>query len=216
MTQPSDPLKIERRIVVVVDICSSTRLMEDLIESENHERWRNSLIELKTFLTTEQKRWTKDSTFHIYKFVGDGWILLFPPDFPPNELFSLLRRLCEKHSYLHENQLNPVLRRPIEPIGLTFGLEVGKLIGFKMNGRNEHVGRAINYACRFQSVIEPEGGPKEGKLLMSANAHDMMQAGIDSKYRVKRVLRTVQGEQTWCYKVNLFDKAIEVSAIGAT
>lgn len=187
--------------------------MEDLIESENQERWRNSIIQLKDFLATEQKRWPKDSTFHIYKFVGDGWILLFPTEFPSGELFSLLKRLCEKHNDVHETLLKPVLRRPIEPIGLTFGLEVGRLIGFRMNGRDEKVGRAINYACRFQSVVEPDG-VKQGKLLMSANAHDMLHGGMDGVYRTKRVMRTVQGEETWCYKVDLLGQAIEVSASG--
>ncbi|HEX6045314.1 MAG TPA: hypothetical protein VFZ22_12555 [Pyrinomonadaceae bacterium] len=212
MTQPLDPLKIERRIVVVIDICSSTRLMEDLIESDNQERWRNSLIELKDLLTTEQKRWPKDQTFHIYKFVGDGWILLFPTDFPSTELLSLLKRLCGRHDYAYQTLLEPVLRRPITPVGLTFGLEVGTLIGFKMNGRNEHIGRTINYACRFQSAVEPKGVPKQGKLLMSANAYNMLKDGIDGVYRAERVLRTVQGEETWCYKVDLFGDAVEVSA----
>lgn len=213
MTQPSDPLTVKRTIVAVADICSSTRLMDDLIESENEERWRNTLIELKEFLRTEQKEWPKDQTFHIYKFVGDGWILLFPTDFPPDTLFSLLKRLHEKFIDVHEKLLKPVLRRPIEPIGLTFGLEVGKLIGLQLNGRDEHVGRPINYACRFQSVVEPDG-VKQGKLLMSANAHDMLKAGIDGVYNAKRVMRTVQGEETCCYKVDLLGQAVEVSVSG--
>lgn len=120
MTQPSDPLTVKRTIVAVADICSSTRLMDDLIESENEQRWRNTLIDLKEFLRTEQKRWPKEQTFHIYKFVGDGWILLFPTDFPPAELLSILKRLHEKFIDLYENLLEPVLRRPIAPIGFNF------------------------------------------------------------------------------------------------
>lgn len=49
---------------------------------------------------------------------------------------------------------------------------------------------------------------------MSANAHDMLKAGIDGEYRAKSVMRTVQGEETRCYKIDLLAEAIEVSASG--
>src|SRR5215813_13661723 len=90
MTQTTDDLTVERWTVVIVDICSSTELMRDLIDSDSEDRWRNLLIGLKNFLTTEEERFPKNETLKIYKFLGDGWILLFPIDFPPVELLSIL------------------------------------------------------------------------------------------------------------------------------
>jgi len=58
---------------VFFDICSSTTILEDLLRTDNQVRWRNLLILLKKFLSAE----AKTQPFLLYKFIGDGWILLF-------------------------------------------------------------------------------------------------------------------------------------------
>jgi hypothetical protein len=73
MSRKSDPISTVRRIVVAFDICSSTVILEELLRTENQRRWRNLLIGMKKALVREAAQ----MPFEIYKFVGDGWILLF-------------------------------------------------------------------------------------------------------------------------------------------
>src|ERR1700680_4370183 len=73
MSLKSDPTSTVRRVVVAFDICSSTVILEDLLRTENQRRWRNLLIGMKKALVREAAK----TPFEIYKFVGDGWILLF-------------------------------------------------------------------------------------------------------------------------------------------
>lgn len=73
VTQPNEDAARQTRIVVISDICTSTGILEDLLRSESQVRWRNLLIGLKEllFCSVNQLR------FVPYKFVGDGWVLLF-------------------------------------------------------------------------------------------------------------------------------------------
>lgn len=73
MTRPDDSLTIEQKCVVVFDICSSTTILEDLLRSDSEKRWRDLLIDIKRFLVAQREV----REFEIYKFMGDGWILLF-------------------------------------------------------------------------------------------------------------------------------------------
>ena len=49
MTQPSDK-NIVRHTVLSFDICSSTKIMEDLLITGNINLWRDFLINIKEFL----------------------------------------------------------------------------------------------------------------------------------------------------------------------
>ena len=90
MSRVTDELESVRKIVLVSDICSSTGLLEDLVQTENQERWRNLLIRMKKFLMDEKK----NIPFEIYKFTGDGWILLFDYETLGEDLIQFLERLC--------------------------------------------------------------------------------------------------------------------------
>ena len=77
MTEPAEAPTIVQKYVLVFDFCSSTSILEDLIRSENQQSWRDLLIGIKKFLFAERDA----HRIEIYKFIGDGWILLFDPDF---------------------------------------------------------------------------------------------------------------------------------------
>jgi len=113
MTRTNDQLKTTQKMVLVFDVCSSTSILEDLLRSENEAKWRNLLISLKKFLRQE----SKSHDFDIYKFVGDGWILLFDPTFDASTLFDLLRRLCDEYEKLFRKSIEPVLSMDIKNIG---------------------------------------------------------------------------------------------------
>src|SRR5688572_8224881 len=63
-------------IVVVFDMCSSTRVIEALSLRGRLDIFKDFLSEFKHRLAGVQRK----APFLIYKFVGDGWILLYPAD----------------------------------------------------------------------------------------------------------------------------------------
>ena len=105
MTRSDDSLTIEQKYVVVFDICSSTTIREDLLRSDSEKRWHDLLIDIKKFLVAQRKI----REFEIYKFMGDVWILLFDIDYPPAELFFLLRRLCDMYKAVFKKRIRQVL-----------------------------------------------------------------------------------------------------------
>src|SRR5437867_12509165 len=78
-------------LVLVFDMCSSSDIIEGLT-------LRGEVHRLETFLTAV-KRYLRDKAkgnrFSIYKFTGDGWILLFPANVDGAVLLSFLKGLCE-------------------------------------------------------------------------------------------------------------------------
>src|SRR6266404_8338990 len=97
MSRKSDPITTVHRIVVAFDICSSTMILEDLLRTENERRWRNLLIGLKKELVLQAKH----MQFELYKFVGDGWILLFEETRTSGPaLIRLLQVLAARYQHL--------------------------------------------------------------------------------------------------------------------
>ena len=126
MTESVDLLKMEQKYVLVFDICSSTKIVEHLILEGPLESWCNLLIDIENFL----KRESEALGFEIYKFIGDGWILLFNTDLSPKELFSFVDRLEDKYAVAYNERIGKILSTRIDKIGITFGLEMGNLIRF--------------------------------------------------------------------------------------
>ena len=195
-------------MVLVLDICSSTLILEDLLRTENEEKWRNLLILLKEFLRKE----SESHRFDIYKFVGDGWILLFDPTFNTKILFDLLKRLCEKYEKLFIESIEPVLSIDIQNKGITFGLDKGTLVRIVMNGKVEYIGRPLNLAARLQSSIKDKDTNPGGKVMMSKNVFAGMREEIKLIYKVKtakRELRNISGANEYVSKkLYLFQKPI--------
>ena len=75
MTEPRDRLSTEEKLVVFFDMCSSSTILEDLFATNNLGALRDVLIETKNYLRDR----AIEFDFIFYKFIGDGWILLFPP-----------------------------------------------------------------------------------------------------------------------------------------
>jgi len=206
MTATNDQVKTTQKIVLVFDICSSASILEDLLRSENGAKWRNLLIQLKKFLRQE----SKSHGFDIYKFVGDGWILLFDPAFDARTLFDLLIRLCQEYEKLFGKRIEPVLSMDIKNIGITFGIDKGTLVRFVMNETKEYIGRPLNLAARLQSAIKDKDPRPGGKVLMSKNVFAGMRKALKPIYRVetaRRKLRNISGaDEHVCKKLWLFEK----------
>jgi class 3 adenylate cyclase len=171
MTSSKEQFVTVRKIVVFFDICSSTRLLEDLLRTENQHRWRNLHIGLKRFLVEHSKQ----MNFEVYKFLGDGWILLFDESSTSGtDLMNFLRGIGIEYRRLFEKLISPVLENHGYAVGVTYGVDAGSLVRVVLNKKGEYVGRALNIAARLQGSIKAIDDNPEGKLLISNNAHAVL------------------------------------------
>lgn len=203
MTRPSDEARIVKRVILFFDICSSTSILEDLIRTENQTSWRDLLIDIKNYLRS--KRSSVD--FEIYKFLGDGWILLFEPSPDGAKIFDFLDDLSDKFVARYNRRIKTVLTTRIPNVGLTFGMDVGSCIRAIMNQTPEYTGRPLNVAARLQSAIGQRDRKPQYKVLLSNNLYATFddRREIEDAYKVNRVRRTLKnisgGEEYLCRKV---------------
>jgi len=200
MTRHTDDLEPAKRIVLTFDICSSTAILEDLLGTENIGAWRDFLIWMKQLLITESREYN----FEIYKFTGDGWVLLYPEDCSGGQLFECIEHFSDKVRQKLATTILPLLNVHPHVTGLTFGLDRGTLVSVVMMGRTEYVGRALNMAARLQSAIKDRDKQPQYKVMLTKHLYRMFRADLQS-YRcdsVERTLRNVAGEQpVHCVKV---------------
>lgn len=129
MTTEQDEPEIEKKIVMTFDICSSTSIVEDLHKSENSIKWRDFLVWMKRYLTEK----SKEHGFYIYKFTGDGWILLFNFDSPGENIAEFIQEFCRQYKTRYKIKIEKYLETPPTLSGINFGIDRGSLIRFTMN-----------------------------------------------------------------------------------
>ncbi|MGA8871041.1 MAG: hypothetical protein WB460_07880 [Candidatus Acidiferrales bacterium] len=188
-TTEQEPI-VEKKQVVVFDICSSSNMLEDLILSQNEQAMRDLIISIKRHLKSE----SVNLGFEMYKFIGDGWILLFPPNVEGKVLIRFLRELCHKFERSLNKYVLKHLQSTPQVIGLTFGMDRGDLIRMRMMNTREYIGRPLNIASRLQGAIKEKDGNPAYKVLLSKSSFNAL--GIDeTKYKTKRVTRTLRNIQ---------------------
>ncbi|KPQ43784.1 MAG: TPR repeat protein [Candidatus Methanoperedens nitroreducens] len=201
MTNDDEEMTIENKIVVSFDICSSSSIIEDLTLTNNLKALRNLLINMKEFM---RKRPALD--FEVYKFTGDGWILLFPENIQGNGLMSFLILLSSFFKEELTSSIIPLLESPPEIMGLTFGIDGGKLIKIVMNENKEYIGRPLNIACRLQSAIKDKDDHPENKILVSKHVFNRYLKSLKgyNPENVSRTLRNIRGgERYQCVMIPL-------------
>ena len=202
MTRRKDSLFIEKHIVLTFDICSSTDILEDLHRTENIKEWRDFIIWIKQYLTKKSK--TED--FILYKFTGDGWILLFDFNYLGEDLIDFLEDFCDEFHSRLKTKILDILETPPDVIGLTFGMDRGTLVKIRMNKIDEYVGRAINVACRLQGAIKDKDSAPQYKILMTNHLYNFLKDDL-LDYRcvdAKRKLRNIAGDKVVrCKKIFL-------------
>ncbi len=214
MTKPLDPKSIVTKIVVFFDLCSSTSILEDLLASENEDAWCALLLELKEFIRVRKV----SDEFEMYKFLGDGWILLFEPNKRGEDLMLLLAGIAKEYERLHQEHIHNRLSTEIGNTGLTFGIDRGKLMKVTMNRSTEYIGRSLNVASRLQSSIKEKDSSPQGKVLMTRAAFNDIGLKADTGYKiddVTRKLRNISGNsELKLKKISLFrSPAIRKSTI---
>ena len=196
-------------IVVVLDLCSSSQIMEDLLLSEKFDRYEAFLTCIKRWLMN----WTEahappKGRFELYKFTGDGWILLFPDTIRGEHLVAFLHNLCEMVKAELARHIVPNLSTMPAVLGATLGVEAGHLVRMTMNEREEYVGRALNVACRLQDAAKDKetAHPDCYKVLVSARFYNERLAKASTRYKVDETtcsLRNILGGRGFaCRKID--------------
>jgi class 3 adenylate cyclase len=174
MTRQTDKLTLVRKLVVVFDICSSTSILEDLKQTDNLAQWRNLLINVKEFLAEKSGQ----LNLEVYKFTGDGWILLLPTDTTQNDLMEFMRDVAVAFDCEFDCCISGLLQRQPACVGVAFGVDSGELVRVEMNEQIEYLGRAINVASRLQDATkELRGGPSNKALLSNPSFNSLPQPG---------------------------------------
>jgi len=144
-----------KKTVLVFDICSSTLFLEDLKIRNMTDEYKNLIKKVTDFLEENCSRYE----FDIYKFLGDGYILLFPEETKIDKILLFVVSLTENCKSLLENFRHEYIQTAEDlKEGITIGLDKGELLEIKLNRKpTEYIGRAINIACRLQTKLSESG-----------------------------------------------------------
>ena len=202
MTIESHQLKTEWRLVVCFDMCSSSVIVDDLKSTDNLGALRDLLIRVKEFLVKE----SQSADFEVYKFTGDGWILLFPDTVEGESLLHFLEKLSAFFRANFEKLIASQLQLTPSVTGLRFGIDGGVLIRMVMMQNTEYIGRPLNVASRLQGAIGDRDKNPAYKCLLSR--HAFLKLKIPKhEYEIVEVwrnLKNIQGGQRYeCIKLTL-------------
>jgi hypothetical protein len=103
MTQTTDGVEIEDAIVVTLDICSSSVLIEDLMKNNRSKLWRDLLINMKEYLLEQVPYYNAE----LHKFIGDGWITFFRRPYASEHLLRFLYDTNWHFMHLYEESVVP-------------------------------------------------------------------------------------------------------------
>ena len=190
-------------VVVAFDICSSSNVIEDLSRTQNLVAYDRLLKNLHLWLWSNAKR----SKYIVYKFTGDGWIVLFPElAIDGDDLMQFLVRVSQQHNSLHKRFIEKHLESIPSSTGLTFGVELGSLRKVILGKDVEFVGRALNVACRLQAAVKDKGPKPDYRCLFSRKVFNSLLREVEGFrfFNVERSLRNISGGERYrCLKANL-------------
>lgn len=198
----SESVNVVEKIVLTMDICSSSDIIEDLTLTGNTKAWHDFLKQTRQFIARNSLKYS----FILYKFTGDGWILFFHPRTSADKLFRFLTELSLDFSRRFRSHIIPLLESPPKMTGITFGADSGNLIKMDFLRGTEYVGRPINIAYRLQNAIKDKDSYPAYKVLLSKHLfHSLTGERPDYKIvEVGRTLRNIRGGQDYrCIKVAL-------------
>jgi len=193
-------------LVIFFDICSSTIILERMRALGEEERWCTILMGLQDYI----QQYQTELEFRIYKFIGDGWVLLSNPKCNKKNLFSFFKGLSEKYIELYNKYILPRMNININNVGLTFGIDTGTLFEMDMDDNNEYAGGPLNIASRLQGSIGQGDLNPENKVMMLKELYDSMSEVIRYDYVVDNAKRTLKhlndGRPLKCKKISLLEK----------
>lgn len=181
----------EEAIVVTFDMCSSSTIIEDLTLSGDVSPYMDLLRDLKHHLASIQRM----AIFRLYKFIGDGWILLYPSRTDGVAILDQLEELSNFYRARIGATLKHLQTSP-QTVGLTFGIDVGRVAKATIFQTKEWIGRPINVACRLQGAVMQDDGLPPYRALASNPFYMRYLDGRDHGFGtrdVERNLRNISG-----------------------
>jgi hypothetical protein len=202
MVQKELDIQKFQKLVVIFDICSSTKIFDDLLKNENEKAWHSLITSMERFLLGSRDR----IDFELYKFLGDGWIIISNPDIDRLVLFRLLDSINAFYKIRFTKLIVPKLTITVRNPGIKFGIDRGTLMMMDIDGKREYLGRPLNVASRLQNSIGQQDKIPAGKVLMSKSIYDRQKSELKEKYQVlnaRRILRDISDEEYNCIKLIL-------------
>ena len=148
---------------------------------------------------------SRTTPFDIYKFIGDGWILLFDEDTISGEdLINVLYYISQAYQQSYHNGICAVLGHDNNSIGLTYDIDHGTLIKVVMNTKAEYIGRALNVASRLQGAVKDVDAKPLDKVLISKNSYELLQLDKNNRTKGKLIacnLRNVAGGEKYQVRI---------------
>lgn len=135
-------------VAVVVDMRSSSQMLDDLVASGSP---MGPYIDLVAEMKHTIAPYTMHHICNPYKFTGDGWIVLFDANTGGAVLFDFVRALGACYAR-HSPRLLGCLTTPPDLPGLTFGIDSGSIKKLTIYQQTEYIGRTIVIASRLQSA----------------------------------------------------------------
>jgi len=160
-------VRLTKKIVVSIDIASSSWVLEQLTLSGRVKLWLDLLKLMRTNLGKIGDEFIGLGRVTIYKFTGDGWIVLIDDDASWKSieqfLFKIFKNFKEIFSECVEKSLDAG-NADARVVKIRFGMESGLIAFLRVGSVAEYVGRAINMACRLEGLtIEKEGSSLKEK-----------------------------------------------------
>jgi len=195
--------------VTFFDICSSSKITEDLSQNDELAIWRKTLKSVEKKLDNK----SKDLGFSVYKFLGDGWILIIEPKTNKKLLLDFFASLCNMYLSYFRNNIEKRLSTTVESIGLTFGLDIGNIYSIKISGKDEFMGPPLNIAARLQSsIVSPnirDDNPSNQLMMIRRNYIRHFQPFLKGKYvaiKAERTLKNIRNDDTFfCTRIWLHE-----------
>ncbi len=141
-----------KKYILTFDICSSTRMIDNLFQWEKTDKYVSLVDGYYAYLHSKKE----ELKFDIYKFLGDGFILIFEDREYIDDLLDFTIKLTFfSNQILLWFRMTHLINIELQRIGITSGLSYGSIekistINFE---QHEFIGRPINIACRLQSAL---------------------------------------------------------------
>ena len=144
-------------------------------------------------------------SYDIYKFIGDGWIILFEDTVKITKIIDTLVSFKEIFLINYYKYIEPLLEIDIGYIGITAGIDIGELFVIELGTQIEYVGRALNIASRLQNVISTGEGDPSNKILISNKCFSLIEGyKLKDSFRYedkKRKLKNIVDDQEFRCKM---------------
>lgn len=193
-----------KKTIICFDIVSSSKIIEELSKSNEVDAWKNLISKLGLYIEEQDP---KDKMI-IYKFIGDGWIIILDQLLDLNFIRGYLSSLLKKYLKLFDDYVKPRLEIDIKNIGITAGVDIGEIFEIAINEKKEWIGRPINIASRLQGVVSiPKDNVINSFLISERSFNDLNGGSIEKKLVKKDKRRTLKNiaddDKFKCHKVLL-------------